>query len=612
MAYPRGRQIAAVLALSLLAACGPVPRPPTPGPTPAPKPPDVYTFDVSACQKAARDGHCLKPIPGATVRVNTHRNPDDNFTQVTNADGYTIWTLPDVTGDASIFVTADGYVPYDSGTFVMRELTRQHNVVLLNAAARAWQPTRAQLLDLQGDLMIGVPELALTCDGTGDDPRAHIRCAGDGGATPRGLFAGWVWGLSLPRYGAEDRERIYTAALSAGHTHVQVAVQRCTVGDGYHGLYPETAETCATTAARVNTVLRELHAHRLVTMCVGVSPTDPVLDGLDASLCDVVGDDWDNSMAKDCRLDALARAFPGAPIFLWRLAGATTFEADGCSPSPFPATNAQWFRAAQQRVPAFVGMFHEVNLPEGVEAGVADLTAAHTNGYRDVVEVLGESDTYWKFWQALPDAAARAVNDGVLARLPWLAGCFSGCTTHSPPAAAEVGGGTLSDGDGFDLAAADVDAPAGFATWPIGARITQLDVLPSGFHFGFTASETWPNVTPPGWTGSLQYTVGVAFLVRGQWRMSVQIQAWRGLGDVDGVGVGGPVTTPSQFPTNWFYAPRGGALGGYTPTVGEPMGVVLCEGNCRDVPDGSQSPRRERSNVVVVPYPGPAGASFRR
>jgi len=40
------------------------------------------------------------------------------------------------------------------------------------------------------------------------------------------------------------------------------------------------------------------------------------------------------------------------------------------------------------------------------------------------------------------------------------------------------------------------------------------------------------------------------------------------------------------------------------------IGFFVCEGDCRNNPEGSVSPLRERSNVVLVPMPANDNGSF--
>ena len=124
---------------------------------------------------------------------------------------------------------------------------------------------------------------------------------------------------------------------------------------------------------------------------------------------------------------------------------------------------------------------------------------------------------------------------------------------------------------------------------------------------------SWPDVTPPGWDGPLEYTLGIAENIGGQWYASAAIQFWRGL-PASGGNVAQDVSTQKQcfafgygstcqIAKNWYYDGRWGNLAGYQPKTGELIGVFVVAGNVRGVTDGSQSPVQERSNVVLVPMP---------
>jgi hypothetical protein len=43
---------------------------------------------------------------------------------------------------------------------------------------------------------------------------------------------------------------------------------------------------------------------------------------------------------------------------------------------------------------------------------------------------------------------------------------------------------------------------------------------------------------------------------------------------------------------------------GHQPAAGETIGMFVCEGDCRNNTVGDLSPLRERSNVVLVKFPG--------
>jgi hypothetical protein len=158
--------------------------------------------------------------------------------------------------------------------------------------------------------------------------------------------------------------------------------------------------------------------------------------------------------------------------------------------------------------------------------------------------------------------------------------------------------------DQMNLAEATVyNSPADVASWPITTRITRLDMLGcnGGIAMTFAAQNTWPNYTPPGWDGPLQYTVWAVANVNGHWNTSGFIQFWRGRENT-----GAPILPLScGFPVNWAYDGRWGPMNGYRPSVGERMGFFVTAGDARNV--GGVTSLRERSNVVVVDLPSEFG-----
>lgn len=169
------------------------------------------------------------------------------------------------------------------------------------------------------------------------------------------------------------------------------------------------------------------------------------------------------------------------------------------------------------------------------------------------------------------------------------------------------------------------DNPANLADWPVTTTITEVDFQymgADGVHVSFSKQNdagSWPDVTPPGWSGSLEYTLGFAEHIEGQWYASAAIQFWRGLPASGGNVAEDTVSmaqcaafgygSTCQVAKNWYYDSRWGNLAGYQPKTGELIGVFVVAGNVRGVTDGSQSPVQERSNVVLVPMPDFAGAS---
>ena len=161
--------------------------------------------------------------------------------------------------------------------------------------------------------------------------------------------------------------------------------------------------------------------------------------------------------------------------------------------------------------------------------------------------------------------------------------------------------------DAIDLNQAIIlNSPRDFASWPITTKISAISMGPGGVGVNFDKKDgpgRWPDVVPPGWSGPLQYTLGMALNINGQWYASTVVEYWHEL-DASG----GP---PSQFASNWFYDPsRWSPMTYHQPRPGELIGFFVCEGDCRNNPEGSVSPLRERSNVVLVPMPANDNGSF--
>ena len=154
------------------------------------------------------------------------------------------------------------------------------------------------------------------------------------------------------------------------------------------------------------------------------------------------------------------------------------------------------------------------------------------------------------------------------------------------------------------------DNPPDVADWPVTTSLTKIDFTNDGVHVEFSkldGPDRWPDIVPPGWDGPLQYTLGMAECIDGQWHASAAIQFWYGL-----AASGGNVAVDDQVANNWFYDPgRWGPMAGRQPVMGETIGIFVVAGNARAVLEDTplQSPVMERSNVVLVPMPGPRGAS---
>src|SRR5262249_681986 len=108
-----------------------------------------------------------------------------------------------------------------------------------------------------------------------------------------------------------------------------------------------------------------------------------------------------------------------------------------------------------------------------------------------------------------------------------------------------------------------------------------------------------PDVTPRGWDGSLQYTLGMCVNISGHWYCSAVVQFWYGRE----LTASAP---PSLVGREWFYdVGRWGPMLGYQPSQGETVGLFVGSGNLRDggaFPQASCPRVCERSNVALVPW----------
>jgi len=97
--------------------------------------------------------------------------------------------------------------------------------------------------------------------------------------------------------------------------------------------------------------------------------------------------------------------------------------------------------------------------------------------------------------------------------------------------------------DGVDLSQATIrNSPLNLASWPITTAIRVADLRPTGVYLDFSkrnGSDRWPDVTPPGWEGNLQWTLGMALYIGGRWYASAPVQFWYGLEESGGMEVAG-------------------------------------------------------------------------
>jgi hypothetical protein len=171
------------------------------------------------------------------------------------------------------------------------------------------------------------------------------------------------------------------------------------------------------------------------------------------------------------------------------------------------------------------------------------------------------------------------------------------------PGAGAPNPGTPVANDQINMSAAVIhNSPFDLASWPVTSAITRLDIRSSGVHAEFSAQNSWPNVRPPGWSGDLQWTLGMCLNLGGTWHCSAVVEFWHGL--YEG---GGP---PSGYARDWFYDPiRWGPMANHQPARGEIIGFFGCAGDCRNNTRGDLSPVKERTNIVLVPMPDDGGMS---
>jgi len=134
-----------------------------------------------------------------------------------------------------------------------------------------------------------------------------------------------------------------------------------------------------------------------------------------------------------------------------------------------------------------------------------------------------------------------------------------------------------------------------------------------GFTWEFskrTGAGRWPDLTPPGWRGPMQYTAWVFYFVGGAWFGSAFIQYWFAEPSLES---GGP---PSAVAGNWTFGSAWGVISNYQPILGETVGYMLSSGNQRQSANDLGNdpvtglPVQERTNIVTIPFPSDANTVF--
>lgn len=166
--------------------------------------------------------------------------------------------------------------------------------------------------------------------------------------------------------------------------------------------------------------------------------------------------------------------------------------------------------------------------------------------------------------------------------------------------------------DMLDISTLQIHAAPDVRSWPATVRIKGLEWRPGpseGLRFDCEGLDRWPDYTPPGWDGPIQYTVWMAVPVppAGQWHTSGFIQMWRRNGSnrssKDNGWTGAP---PLRYYKEWVYDPRWGAMNHFVPTPGLPIAFFLTAGNARlgSAPGADRvTTLAERSNIVRVTIP---------
>lgn len=158
--------------------------------------------------------------------------------------------------------------------------------------------------------------------------------------------------------------------------------------------------------------------------------------------------------------------------------------------------------------------------------------------------------------------------------------------------------------DAIDLTAAEVHGSPSIADWPITTTITAVEVNHRGVIVStpkLDGAGRWPDFTPPGWDGPLQYTLWIGMERFNGWHVAAALSFWYGRGTHHD-DAGGDVLTPDQIGKNWLYDGRYGSMRYAQPIVGERVAFFVAAGGQRfDI--APIETVRERSNVVTVAWP---------
>lgn len=154
---------------------------------------------------------------------------------------------------------------------------------------------------------------------------------------------------------------------------------------------------------------------------------------------------------------------------------------------------------------------------------------------------------------------------------------------------------------------ADVDA--GVAGFPVTATISKVEFTRDGLAVDFdkrNGPNRWPDVVPEGWGGPIQFSLGLALRVNGQFYASAPVEFWNDAAPSQA----GPLqdqsltceTGTGHIHCNWFYAAdRWPHLSQAHPVAGDKVGVFVVSGSVRN----NAYKVKERSDIVWVTLPAP-------
>jgi hypothetical protein len=251
--------------------------------------------------------------------------------------------------------------------------------------------------------------------------------------------------------------------------------------------------------------------------------------------------------------------------------------------------------ATRSGSPGVVAYRIQVSTDSGFGSGVLQWQVPEGQGQTSLIvpQPLATGSTF--YWRAM---AYEGSNEG-----PW-----SGSGRFQTPSSAPAPTPGPAGADQMNMSQATIlNSPSDLASWPITTSLEVVDMGPGGIAVQFSKKDgpgRWPDVTPPGWDGPLQYTLGMCMVVNNRWYCSAVVEFWYGLNRSGGA--------PQDYAMNWFYDPiRWAPMTGHQPAVGETIGIFVCAGDCRNNTKGTLSPVAERSNVVLVKQPGSGGAVYR-